>query len=525
MVDAEKESAQPDQKINRPDEGKKGPKEERGFPVHPLCLAAFPVLSVYSSNLAIVPLEDLWRPLAVAVGYAAALMLLFWPIFRNIRQGATAASVMVVTTFLYGNAAKVATVMSSPWVWWMCAAAVALYAGMKGRTTRVLNIVSVLLVLVTVGNVAYGHMRIAMDISKIRKSIGTQTGAVSGPSPDIFYVILDGYGRSDTLKRKIGFDNSPFIDALKQRGFYVADKSHSNYVQTEISLSSSLNLQLIPDLLPDMPRDTTDRKEFDGLISGNELARYLRRRGYRTIAITSGYPPVEFPTFDMWVTHASSLSLFETTLLQMTPFVPEKEGISSMFNWRYATLHAAFNNLADLGQPSERPKFVFCHILAPHPPFVLTADDKFVRQKGPFGYWDGSDFMTYCGTPAYYAKGYAGQAADIDTLVLRAVDALLAHGNKPVIVIQGDHGSKKGLDQNILAKTDVTECFPNLAAFYVPDTVRSQLYPGITPVNEFRVILNGLFGENLPLLPDHSWYSPFGNPLEFTDVTNRVVGH
>jgi len=175
--------------------------------------------------------------------------------------------------------------------------------------------------------------------------------------------------------------------------------------------------------------------------------------------------------------------------------------------------------------PSERPRFIFVHILAPHPPFVLAADDKFHRPAGPFGYWDGSDYMTYCGKPADYAKGYANQAADIDRLMLAALDQILAkETTKPIIVIQGDHGSKMRLDQNDLSKTDVTECFKNLEAFYVPDPIRADLYPGITPVNEFRLILNDLFGEKLPMLPDRSWYSPFATPLEFTDVTARVDG-
>jgi hypothetical protein len=78
------------------------------------------------------------------------------------------------------------------------------------------------------------------------------------------------------------------------------------------------------------------------------------------------------------------------------------------------------------------------------------------------------------------------------------------------------------LDQNEITKTDLTECFENLSCYYVPDEVRKKLYPTITPVNSFRIILSTLFGADLPNLPDRSWYSPFGRPFEFTDVSDRI---
>ena len=37
--------------------------------------------------------------------------------------------------------------------------------------------------------------------------------------PDVYYVILDGYARADALATHYGFDNEPFLSALRDRGF------------------------------------------------------------------------------------------------------------------------------------------------------------------------------------------------------------------------------------------------------------------------------------------------------------------
>jgi hypothetical protein len=70
----------------------------------------------------------------------------------------------------------------------------------------------------------------------------------TGEAPHVFYVILDAYARHDVLAEHYGFDNTPFLEALRERGFYVAAGSESNYTMTSYSLTSSLNMSYIEDL-------------------------------------------------------------------------------------------------------------------------------------------------------------------------------------------------------------------------------------------------------------------------------------
>jgi hypothetical protein len=66
------------------------------------------------------------------------------------------------------------------------------------------------------------------------------------------------------------------------------------------------------------------------------------------------------------------------------------------------------------------------------------------------------------------------------------------------------------------------ECLSSLGAFYLPGGGEKQLYPEMTLVNLFQVILNHYFGEKYELLPDRCYFSTAKYPYGFYDVTDRV---
>jgi len=493
-------------------------------PFFPPLAAAFPVLSVYSANLSIVPLSDLWRPLLAAVGIGILVWALLTLLYRNVEKGAAAAIVWIAAIFAFHRFTGAFGPYADPSLTLECWATAALILGhlaaTQWRWPGLLNLLASFLILAAIGQIAVGLARQPL----VTGAASQAHTATARERPDVFYIILDGYGRSDALKRALDYDNTWFVEELRKRGFYVAGNARANYCQTELSLSSSLNMEFLPRLLPNVPASTTDRSAFDTLITDNAVAKYFRAQGYATIAVTSGFPAVRFPKADLWIEGPEKGSILESTLLQMTPAALNNTFYQSMFEARRKELKAALKNLGDLATPTSRPRFVFAHILAPHPPFVFDAKGNAIPHHGSYGFWDASDYMTYVGSRESYRQGYIGQAEFLSHEILREIDRLLAApGRKPVVIVQGDHGSKLGLDQNSLAKTDIYECFPNLNAYFLPDAVKKRLYPGITPVNSFRLLLDGLFEEKLPVLPDRSWYSTFVNPLQFTEVTDKLT--
>ncbi len=463
----------------------------------------------------------------LSIGAALAAWAIAAALFRNVTKGAAAALVFIIACYTYTPVATWfynATFFPPLYFWGPVTLGLCILAGLKWKWHKPLNVLSIALVVTSVSSILLGYRRIEADESRLAKG-GRQSISQTAARPDIFYLILDGYGRQDQLKRVMHFDDTGFIDELTKRGFYVAAASHSNYVQTELSLASSLNMDLIPKLIPQMPTDD-DRGPLDELASHNAVAGYLKSLGYEYIAITSGFPSLQFNAADLRLGNPHKLSLLESTIVAMTPISLNQTIDESEYSERRELLAAAFSNMETVGTaPSVVPRFVFVHVLAPHPPFVVNADGSFApkRSKGAFGYWDGSDFYQFGNTPEQYRDGYVKQLQWVNTQTLAVVDSLLANAkSRPIILVQGDHGSKLGLNQGSLAKTDIPECMSNLMAYEVPDDVKAKLYPSITPVNSFRILLSTLFGANLPNLEDESWYSTFRHPYHFMSVTERL---
>lgn len=497
-------------------------KERRPVAWYPPLVAAYPVLALYAANLSLFPLPYLWRPLLVSLLVACVLWGVAALLTRSWVRGALVSSLAIAAFHTYRAATGfvpsfwgASTVLIS---WLVCLAIVlGIGAWIAPKVTKPLNVLCTALVVLAVGQIASGTIQ-----SRQSDKVVT-TGAAKGERPDVFYVILDGYGRSDSIRQAIGYDNTPFVKELERRGFYVAPESHANYCQTELSVGSSLNMDFIPKLLPQGLKDELDRSPLANLVNDNAVSRRFRELGYQYIAVPSGFPAFTFRTADLVAQGTGRMSLLEATLLDRTPVVANAQIAQSMYDERRTTLLDALGQLRQLGQRGDRPRFVLAHILMPHPPFVFDADGGKVRHDGAYGLFDGSDYMAFAGTPASYRSGYAGQLQYLNKQLLTVLDNLLGQpGPKPIIILQGDHGSKVGLDQNSLAKTDLGEVFPILNAYRVPPEMRSQLTPDITPVNTFRTLFRSQFGDQLPNLPNQSWYSPYANPFEFTDVTSKV---
>jgi hypothetical protein len=56
----------------------------------------------------------------------------------------------------------------------------------------------------------------------------------------------------------------------------------------------------------------------------------------------------------------------------------------------------------------------------------------------------------------------------------------------------------------------------------MPGMNSKMLYPDISSVNTFRVILDDYFGTNYELLDDRSFYSTLDHPFKLIDITNRL---
>ena len=101
--------------------------------------------------------------------------------------------------------------------------------------------------------------------------------------PDIYYIILDSYGRTDLLASNLKYDNSAFISDLTKMGFYVADCSQSNYPRTDVSLGSSLNLDYLQNLNDKFVPKNEDRGQLWQSILHSTVRYELENAGYKPL--------------------------------------------------------------------------------------------------------------------------------------------------------------------------------------------------------------------------------------------------
>lgn len=485
--------------------------------IYPPFFAAFPVLATFQANDDSLRLEALLRPLALSELTCLLLWLVLGLILRSVHRSAAVVGVLFTVGFLYEGWQLLVhphwLALSSFLIGLFALAGWSAWKVREHATLNVLSVLMVLVVSVTIAMTYHDDQRAITDLPKT---------AQQSRRPDIFYIILDGYGRADALQRCMSFDNSSFIKGLESRGFYVPVLSHSNYCQTELSLASSLNMTYLQGLQPPLDRESGNRSAVDHMVDQSGVVAFFKSIGYRTISITTGFPAFSFQSTDEHL-QGHPLTLLETTLIQMTPLRMLGGTSRSFFDQRRTLLSRSFHELNGLAGTTDQPKFVIAHILAPHPPFVFLADGSPRPLEAPFGLWDGSDFKEHW-PDQDYREGYTQQVQWLNQQILDTVDKLTADEDQPpVILLQGDHGSKLRLEANSLRDTDVTEVFENLMAYYVPEEVENKLYPAISPVNSFPVVINGLFGLNIKLQPDRCYYSTSRKPYAFADVTERVM--
>src|SRR5687768_18355043 len=79
----------------------------RPLPVHPLLLAAYPVLFLYGQNLGELQPSDLVGPLAAIVGAALAGLIVGAYLVRDSRRAALVVSALAAMLLLYGHVAGI----------------------------------------------------------------------------------------------------------------------------------------------------------------------------------------------------------------------------------------------------------------------------------------------------------------------------------------------------------------------------------------------------------------------------------
>jgi len=501
-------------------------KKGGSFIIHPILFAIFPVLFLFSVNINELVPTDILIPLVGVIVIGILIWLGIGFALKNYKKAGFIASLGLVIFFTYGHVylqvagfefAGITITNAIVVIPFLILFVIATIFFLKTKrlldnATKITNGIGLALVVIIMVNISTFYFS-SSNLQQENFSVENLINASNFDyKPDIYYIIFDGYPRSDQLLEHFEYDNQEMIAFLEDNQFYVAHKSHANYPISPLSLASSMNMQYLNYLQDEVGIDSKSLHPLKALLDNNKIMQIFKSKGYKVISFDTGWGVDQF------------LTISDEILCKKNPIL-KSEFLSilfqtSMLNPVYGQFFQDSHRekilciLLELTKISDRykePVFVYAHVFLPHGPFVF----------GPNGEEVVPDSMTEVEVSPSTKKDFLNQVKFSDKKIQEIIGKILLDSKTPpIIILQSDHGSILNVDvmnpdeRGLLQKTSI------LNAYHLPYGADSILYEDITPVNSFRIVLNYYFNETNPLLEDRIYYTTYNAPYNQTDITN-----
>jgi hypothetical protein len=499
------------------------------YPWHVLLFASYPILSLLANNITQVDHVVVYRSLVLSLVISLLLLMLAKWLLRDWQKAGLLVTAVNILFFSYGHVYSFLQQMEIAGVaigrhrvlavLWVGLLVLLLVWIVKGREFQVLtsslnSVVALLLVFPLYTLVSFGFSGLNINQTKLSEVPALANLKSSPDSPDVYFFILDQYARSDVLAEYFKYDNSDFINGLNELGFYVASCSQSNYPYTTASLAATLNVDYISNLGEDFNPTNKSYRPMQQAIKNSRVETAFRNLGYQIIAFETGYHFTEWEDADIFYQLSSNrINNFEALLLRSSATLLAID--LGLFDLSHLTDDERKREriLFVLDRLEEIPslpgkKFVFVHLVVPHPPFVFGPSGEFqvihpFYENGEAGYRR-EDFR----------RGYRNQAIFISSKLLGTINKIITNSAQtPVIIIQGDHGPITIPDEKRM----------NILNAYLFPGSNPDFYPTITPVNNFRLVFNHYFNGSFPLIPDRSFDVDITQPHVFDETQNTCT--
>ncbi len=504
----------------------------RQWPLHGLLLLLFVGLNLWRGNVARLTLTDIAPAFAVLIALGLGLLLVLRPLMRDWQRAGWGLTSLVAIGLFSGpllarwpSPAALAMGFTAA-ILLMGGALAAIRRSTRdwSASTKAANSVLLIVVAITGGQLAWHQVK-ATDITPASVIYPTPALKPAANAPDVWHIILDRYASAAILDRVYAFDNQPFLAALEQRGFKISPDAYSNYQRTAHSLTSTLNYDYLDPVAHHGRARGSDWRTLYAALGDNRVMRGFSRAGYQTHYMGSWWNPTrKSPRADINHSYRSlpefGRALIETSLIGVglklfaLPFGDSRHD-------QCLRVRDQFDTLTTLGAQGGR-KYVFAHLLVPHPPFVINAD--------------GSCRNADTARKASRRDNYIGQLRYANARLLELVDAIQKGPRPAIIILQADEGpwpkphvgnelqigqDPVAVDWARLSDDALREKMGILYAIHSPKGL--TIAPQESPVNLYRQIFNASFGTQMPLLPERFYV--FNNDAalyDFTPVGNRL---
>lgn len=493
--------------------------------IHPWLLAIFPLLFLYYHNMGQITLRQLAIPILVVLLVVSILFILSKLFSGSWYKAGLIVSWLVVLFFSYGYFYQadsrwavslgnfVIGINKITFLIWIASFFLLTFLILKSKFTfdklnKIINFSALILILLSFYNIFYYQFFQKGKIDYLENT-NSVVQMEASDRPDIYYIILDEYAGLDSMKEIFDYENEDLVSFLDEKGFYIAKNSTSNYMQTYLSLTSSLNMEYLNDFSDTVGAESRDWSALYQKMEKSNLWRQLKNQGYSFYNFRSGYGPTNFlGKYDLnFQAKRFGLDEFSMTLLQTTALRPFLE--STYENDKRERVSYIFDKLPNI-ESDDFPVFVLAHVVSPHSPYVFKSDgtpqNDDCDQLNEDNSW--SDYRKEC---------YLEEVKYLNSMIKESVEGILETSSNSIIIVQSDHGTKSNGFSGDPSEAFQEERSQIFNAYYFPNNNYDGLYQEISPVNSFRVVLNNYFNAGYELLPDKIYFSSQDQPFNFSE--------
>jgi hypothetical protein len=515
---------------------------------HPFLFAIFPIIHLYSINLIEVPINDIIFPMFVSVLVTGSLLLLSRVILKDWIKSSLIVSLLLVLSFSYGHIYYLLNGLTLEdfeilrhrylMVVFLVIFIIGTIAIVKTQIrldnlTKIITGIAITLILITIPSFVYAgittseinddtQVQIVDDTQvqnpRITYELKNITKLNSIEKPDVYYIILDGYGGTKRMKQDLNFDNYEFLSELTNRGFFAPDLSSGNYPSTNWQMTSIFSMNY----LPSKEKEQSDQEYYSSIIRikrSNEVMRNFHHLDYEIINFqTKGSITQEFLLNDQTFCQREQLKQSKFTQMLLRTTIISYFNNQIVVNTYRESILCGFSEISNLTEKNDKPIFVFMHLAIPHPPYVFGPNGEYVF---------GGKVQTEEGSFVDEEK-YVDSIKFVNKKILEVTENILRNNENSIIIIQSDHGYDFGINYENPSDLSLKQRFSILNAIYLPNGDEDVFYEGITSVNTFRIIFNEYFGTSYEILEDRMYYHPYGvtgiyTDVKFQDVTEIIV--
>jgi hypothetical protein len=317
--------------------------------------------------------------------------------------------------------------------------------------------------------------------------------------PNVYLLLFDEYQGDEGLKAIFNFDNADFRNFLATKGFRKIQYPSSNYNYTYFSVPSLFSMGLLN--YSDKAYDLDYKrviKSINSLAKRNPLLSFFQKEGYSVINHSmfplagseshyqlngldkDAYAVLFARTLPGWIKTDLLHTVKSNVVHRMA-----KDLYFQMSEYNNKVFHDTEKTVKT---HHDGPVFVYSHFLLPHLP-VLTDSAGTLKNIGDAA----AELHLSKPTLRDSYLAYVGYANKISEKII--VD-MLRFDPYAVILLISDHGLRRMENNNHVNNIQL--------AVKMPGTTDAGFYNGMSLVNLFRVVLNGIAGQKLPLVPDSS---------------------